>query len=275
MDGMFDSSADSSAAKITKGSPPGLDPFEHEQRFLLTDAQAHRFLAAVGGRTTFALYDQARPLSFTRTTYFDTDDFLYLRSCDEPVARRLRLREYAGARTFDETPVLEAIASLELKQTAGTARSKIRLLAPAELLQRFIRTPAERQPARLGRAPGVPGDQLAALNAIVAELAARLVTARLTTWYRRTCLGAEEGRVRITLDEGLIFCRPQPLGQAGEPVAPPPAVAHGPARIVEIKRWGAEPEWLARAIRDLGAASSFSKFRAGMTALGKGSVPAI
>lgn len=265
MDGSFDSSA----AEIGKVPGADFDPFEHEQRFLLTDAQALKFLATVGARTTFTLYDPTWPLAFTRTTYFDTDDDAYLRSCDGPVARRLRVREYAGARSFDETPVLGAICSLELKQTAGTARSKIRLLAPAEILERFIKSPGARERARRRPTADITVDQLAALNGIAAELAAKIVVPRLTTWYRRTCLAAEDGRVRITLDEGLIFGKPQPLGRAGQPAVPPAAVASGPARILEIKRWGLEPEWLARATRDLGAASSFSKFRAGMTALGK------
>ena len=54
---------------------------------------------------------------------------------------------------------------------------------------------------------------------------------------------AESGRLRITLDERLTFCRPQLVGVVGAEVAPSPAdvVAPGPARILEIKYWGDQP----------------------------------
>src|SRR3954468_23684645 len=92
--------------EANKASYPDLDPFEHEKRFLLTRAQAVTFFGAVGGRATVELYDRGRPLSFTRTTYLDTDDLSYFRSCEGPVARRLRIREYAVAASLTETPVL-------------------------------------------------------------------------------------------------------------------------------------------------------------------------
>jgi len=51
---------------------------EHEERFILTRAQVTRFFAAIGGRVTLETYDRGRPIAYTRTTYFDTDDSLYL-----------------------------------------------------------------------------------------------------------------------------------------------------------------------------------------------------
>src|SRR6185369_6110201 len=258
---------DSSGADERKGQAgyPDVDPFEHEQRFLLTQDQALTFLVEIHPRVALELYDRARPISFTRTTYLDTDDYSYLRSCDGPTARRLRVREYAYARNFADTPVLSGICFLELKQNAGTTRSKVRLSAPAETLELIIRGRAVMDISGHGEASD--GERLTAAAAIANELAAHRVSPRLTTWYRRTCLAAEGGRVRITMDEGLLFCRPQPLGRPGQAVAPVDVVGYGPARILEIKHWGDEPGWLSQATAELSPAPSFSKFRMGMAGL--------
>src|SRR5262245_40400492 len=112
-------------ATSASNRPSAFDPFEHEQRFILNRAQATAFYAAIGGRASLELYDRERPLSYTRTTYFDTDDFAYFRSCDGPVARRLRIREYAAGKRLGEPAVLSGICFLELKQHAGTTRSKV------------------------------------------------------------------------------------------------------------------------------------------------------
>ena len=92
---------------------------------------------------------------------------------------------------------------------------------------------------------------------------------RLTTWYRRACMTAEAGRVRITLDEHLTFCRPQQIGTVGCVVGPRPedVIATGPARVLEIKLGGGMPDWLARALDGLRPAPQFSKFRMGMIAM--------
>src|SRR4051812_4492120 len=181
---------DSSGADERKGAAgyPHIDPFEHEQRFLLTQDQALTFLVEIHPRVALKLYDRARPISFTRTTYLDTDDYSYLRSCEGPMARRLRVREYAYAHSFAETPILSGIAFLELKQNAGTARSKIRLSAPAEVLERIIHGRADMNGGSLAPTAGGAddGERLMAADAIANELALHRVSPRLTTWYRRT-----------------------------------------------------------------------------------------
>jgi len=258
---------DSSGPSV--GAYPDLDPFEREQRFLLTHDQALAFLAAIRPRVALELYDRVRPISFTRTTYLDTDDGAYLRSCETEgaTARRLRVREYALARSFADTPILSGVSFLELKQNAGTTRSKIRISAPPETLERILAGRFDRDGAPVLDGVASEGERLTAAHAIASELAANRVSPRLTTWYRRSCLAAEGGRVRITMDEGLLFCRPQPLGRAGQPVAPADVVSYGPARILEIKHWGEEPAWLAQATAELEPAPSFSKFRMGMAGL--------
>jgi len=238
---------------------------EHEERFILTRAQVTQFFAAIGRRATLETYDRGRPIAYTRTTYFDTDDSVYLRSCDGPIARRLRLREYAMAASLEDAPVLSAIACLELKQTMGTARSKVRLQASPTLLRRLIDLQGRRDPAFASLEP------LSALASMERELALPTMAPRLTTWYRRAAMTAESGQLRITLDERLTFCRPQHVGVVGAEIAPSPTdvVAPGPARILEIKHWGDRPVWLAWALQGLAPARGFSKFAMGMAALNR------
>jgi hypothetical protein len=239
------------------------DPFEFEERFLLTRAQVTRFFASLARHAAVEIYDRERPIAYTRTTYLDTDDFAFYRSCQDPVSRRLRFREYAMAASLEDTPILSPLAFLELKQFAGTSRSKVRLSAPPNVLRRLIE--------RRGQCDDpIAFEQQLALGAIQQELCRPTMAPRLTTWYRRAALTAESGRVRITLDERLTFCRPQTLGVVGAEVAPAPGdvFAAGPARILEIKRWGARPGWLTRALIGLEQAPEFSKFRMGMSALG-------
>src|SRR5215468_10196631 len=100
-------------------SATALDPFENEQRYVLTRAQTVAFYASIGTRVALELYDRSRPVSYTRTTYLDTEDFSYFRSCDGPVARRLRVREYAVAAAPGDTAFLSGVCFLELKQSSG------------------------------------------------------------------------------------------------------------------------------------------------------------
>ena len=161
------------------GVVESVESIEHEERFVLTRAQVMRFFSAIGARATVETYDRARPIAYTRTTYFDTDDSVYLRSCDSPIARRLRLREYAMAASLEDAPVLSALACLELKQNAGTARSKVRLQASPTLLRQLIEHRGQRDPAFAALEP------LSALAALEKELALPGMAPRLTTWYRR------------------------------------------------------------------------------------------
>ena len=240
-----------------------VESVEHEERFVLTRAQVTRFFATIGARAAVETYDLARPIAYTRTTYFDTDDSRFLRSCEGPVSRRLRLREYAMAASLEDVPVLSSTACLELKQNTGTARSKVRIQASPTLLRQLIERRGQRDPAFASLEP------LSALATLEAELATHSIAPRLTTWYRRASLTAELGRLRITLDERLTFCRPQIVGVVGAEVAPSAAdvVAPGPARILEIKYWGDQPAWLARALEGLEPAHGFSKFKMGMAAI--------
>ena len=149
---------------------------------------------------------------------------------------------------------------VELKQHDGPARRKVRLAAsPAEIV-------AAARPTKTGPA----SDMTAAQAEIARELALPTMAPRLATWYRRLCLTGDARRVRITLDENLTFCRPQPIGDAGSLAAPREreVIAAFPARVLEVKYCGEMPLWLGPALESLQPADSFSKFRMGMTALG-------
>ena len=108
------------------------------------------------------------------------------------------------------------------------------------------------------------------LSVIARELAIPTMAPRLSTWYRRLCLAVDGSPVRITLDEGLQFCLPRPIGRAGQPAAPAPSqvVAAFPSRILEVKHAGHLPAWLEGLLAHLRPAPGhFSKFRMGMEAL--------
>lgn len=239
----------------------GEDPFTHELRFLLTRGQARRFLEALEGRARMATYDPEHPIAYTRTTYFDTADAAYLSSSDSEPARRLRVRQYAMAATLAEPPVLSGIGSVELKQHLGASRSKVRLAATPDEMAALLRDPLQAVARAHGEDP---------LVIVARELAIPTMAPRLSTWYRRIHLITPEAPVRLTLDEGLLFCRPLPVGAAGLPAAPSAreVVAAFGSRILEVKHAGALPRWLSCLLFGFRPApEGFSKFRTGMEAL--------
>ncbi len=250
-----------STAVRSSSSGSGEDPFTHELRFLLTRGETIRFLDALGGRTQVATYDPEHPISYTRTTYFDTADAAYLTSSVDEPARRLRVRQYAAAATPDEPPVYSGVGFIELKQHLGAARSKVRLAATSDEIAKLLRDP---QAAVLGAPEDHP------LVVVARELAIPTMAPRLSTWYRRVHLVTPDAPVRLTLDEGLQFCRPQPVKRAGMPATPAPreVVAAFPSRILEVKHAGALPPWLERLLSGFRPAPAhFSKYRLGMQAL--------
>ena len=242
---------------------PSNDPFDHEQRFLLSRTEMKRFLQAIAARAAVEIYDPQRPISYTRTTYLDTNDLVYFGAAGGAPARRLRVREYAVAASAEDEPVLSGVAFIELKQHEGAARSKMRLSASPAEIARLISRHDVHQPSTEATAPW---------SAIALELSLPTMAPRVSTWYRRLCLTGDGRRVRITLDENLTFCRPQPIGDAGTPAAPHSReiVAAFPARVLEVKYCGEMPVWLQPALEPLEPADGFSKFQMGMTALGHG-----
>lgn len=234
---------------------------ERERRFLLTRAAAGTFLTETAGWLTLDVYDLARPFAYARTTYFDDFGSSYLRSSERPVVERLRLREYAASRGPGDTPTLTGAAFLELKAIRGVTRAKVRVAAPADVLAAWVNRHGDPPPAwrhRLMRQEGFP--------ALQERLRRDRLRPRVVTWYRRVSLTGEQ--IRVTLDEGLSFARPSPLGVGAGLAMPTHAVDHLGGRVLEVKTSGGEPSWLAAAVAKLTPAASFSKFCQGMLALG-------
>ncbi len=179
--------------------------------------------------------DPARPIAYLRTTYYDTPDMAYYRTGVGSVSRRLRVREYAGTTDPEGVPLLFDVCYLELKQSAGGMRAKMRI------------------PIRPMDAP-----------THLARLADTLVEPQLTTWYRRSALTDENERLRITLDECLTFCEPVAPGTPCFGLEPDNIIARGPAFVLEIKAWESLPSWLRQIIDGLPEAVGFSKFLTGM-----------
>jgi hypothetical protein len=230
---------------------------EQERKYVLSGEQADALLAEARCHLEVDVHDPARPVAFARTTYLDTDDHEYLRSCvTGPVARRIRIREYGAAATVDAEPVLTGVAVLELKQSSGHMRDKLRLSAPAPVLARLC--------ANGGRLIDGDADGLAHLadaQPLLAELG-RDLRPCLTTVYRRVSLRG--GNLRVTFDQDIAFSSPVAIGD--RPLRPPVA-GTGPAHLLELKLRGELPGWLARALVGV-ASANVSKFRDGMRALG-------
>jgi hypothetical protein len=187
-----------------------------EHRFLPSREQANRFLAEVASRLTIVIHDPARPVGYCRTTYLDTPGGEYHRTSRTPLARRLRVREYAAAASLDDPARLTGACHLELKETCGSLRMKRR--------------------SQLG-----------------GELARRDVLPVVTTWYRR--LELVDGGVRVTFDEELAFGPPVPLGQAPRWLSAAMDELL-PAQTVRFSKFAAAMVALKAAIRPGAASSS-------------------
>ena len=207
-----------------------------ETKFLLEATTAEQIWQRATAVMHPQVRDAARPFTYHRTTYFDTRDHAYFRGMGA-VARRVRVREYATARTPGTALELMRPCFLELKQSAHGMRSKSRL---------------EIEASEVGRH--------------VAQMAGTGLFPCLTTWYQRTALTDATESIRMTLDSDIRYCPPQPIGAACR--AAPAAFASADAVVLEIKAWGPLPQWLLALVRSIEEACDFSKFRAGMQAAG-------
>ncbi len=253
------------------------DEVELERRYLLDRAQTERFLAATAAHLCLAEHHHQYPVAYTRTTYLDTADAAYLRACDRhsagraEVARRLRIREYAAGLDPDGPAYLTGIAFLELKENMGAMRKKRRFAAPPGILAELVRRRGMVDAGRVAQAAG-------ALAAIQRRLERDRLHPCLMTWYRRWSFHAPGAPIRVTLDEGLAYCRPWSLAELarsgaasrrGALAAPADVVSYGPGRVLEIKLRGHPPAWLAAALAELPRTARFSKFQTGMRVLAR------
>lgn len=242
---------------------------EYEIKFAVPPAQAHVFIAATSERFCPKVYDESLPIAFSRTTYLDTPNRRYLASSDEPVSRRLRIREYAGAPSSGAPARLTSHCFLEYKESMTGQRSKARVAVADDDIADILQNPEK----LLARATGMSAEAREAAELLVRELDGRWLSPQLTTWYRRQSLVDADERVRVTLDTEIAFCQPIDIGAGREgngAVWSPERVA-GYARtcLVEVKYQGMAPDWLTEAMSTLGEvpAARLSKYAMGMRAL--------
>lgn len=243
-------------ACVTLGSPAGP---EVERKFVADRLVVRDLLAAVAGWVSPVVYDRARPVAYSRTTYLDTDRQDYFRSGDgrDPIHVRLRIREYAAASGPFDDPVLTGRSFLELKENVGAVRRKVRFAAAARTIERIVKRPAG------------AGDPSGLSPLIARRLRQDRPEPRVTTWYRRASFADAPERVRITIDDAIRICKPSWPGQAGTAAEPPDTIAGIGGLIVELKYSGDPPDWLARAVAILPPANRLSKFALAMTVVGQ------
>jgi hypothetical protein len=211
-------------------------PEQGEQKFVL-DADAARLVWRVTTSKLRLHHREAdRPVTYHRTTYYDTPDYAFYRGTGSR-HRRLRVREYATAPRPGAAPVLMPGCFVELKESAGGIRHKTRFELPHADV-----------PAALARFHDGP------------------LGACLMTWYQRSALSDATSDLRVTLDSRIAFCRPVPLGGPLSAMLPETAFARGPDYILEVKAQRELPPWLVLLLRGLRETLGFSKFQAGMQA---------
>jgi hypothetical protein len=242
---------------------------ELERRFILDQVRAKDVLSRISNHIRAEIHDQERPRAYTKTTYFETRDLEYLRSYYRPVTRRLRVRQYANASGRDDLPVFATPCYLELKETYGLQREKIRFSMTPMLLPRLLDGTYDL--AALAPEPCARHPQL---GRVVAQLRRQLLRPILTTWYRRHSFHGNSGRVRITLDQDLVYSQDKPYGLIGQSAAPARLLGKGHDWILEVKCRGTTPGWLDDALSDLPEARSYSKYRSGMESFHRARVAA-
>jgi hypothetical protein len=229
---------------------------EREHKRLLTRAQAQQLLERIADRAELEVHDPARPVEHTWTTYLDTDDLRFFASSRSALARRVRIRAYAASEAPADVPAFEDFWFLELKESAGGRRRKVRYRSGRAGIERVLRA------LRRGECPD-PGD--AALAELARTLAGAALEPRVCTVYRRLSLAAAP-RVRVTLDEDVRFHLPRATGPTPEG-ASAPTLGAVPGVVVEVKGRGEIPAWLSGALEGFEALPDFSKFRLGFELL--------
>jgi hypothetical protein len=209
------------------------------------------------------------PQHFVTSVYFDTATHRHYQAAldDHESNVKLRAREY-----YDLLPSLAELATderqivrdqpwvwLELKQRDHGRSRKLRCRLPKREVAAFFRGERAAEQALTGDVT-----ERAALLDYVRTLGEPLLPSCVVN-YRRVALQDDAGRLRITLDldvgyyppPGDLWTRTEALvrGTLG------PSARTERAALVEIKRIGAAPLWLERALSGVGAhALPFSKF---------------
>jgi hypothetical protein len=228
---------------------------ETERKYLLPDAQADQLVALLSARLSPEVHDVTRPVAYARTTYLDTAGLTLFATSDGVVRRRLRVREYAAASRLGAPPELTGVCFLELKESAGVQRSKVRFPGRVEEIRRIVS--GRREPQWLRCLAEHPH-----MREIGVALENRWLQPCVATWYRRISFAGDH--LRVTVDAELSYARP---ALPGAPIDPEAVVQRAPMRVLEIKAMAPWPAWLSRALAAHRPAPGFSKFREGVLAL--------
>lgn len=233
-----------------------------ERKYRLTEVRAAELARLLEQQLTADIYQPGAPISYSRTSYLDDDEGTFLASHLSGGSRlRLRVREYAMARTHDEPPVLSGRCYLELKETDGARRSKHRLAAAPETIATWL------DGRGLPSATPLDPEERRSWESLRVHFA-RPLAVRVMTWYRRRSFSDGQG-LRVTLDEDICFCGPQPLGSS-DAGARPAVVLHAlPGCLLEVKHRRALPRWLEAPLAHLQEQPAYSKFSMAMRALAR------
>jgi hypothetical protein len=231
----------------------------------------HRFTGEAANRLPGAQH-------FVTTIYFDTPSLGYFAAAKSSAQSNVKIRakEY-----YDLHPSLAELATepeqilryqpwlwFELKRREGLTTSKRRFRFPKAAAASLFDD--NRPPDGLVHS----GSELSDAEFLISHVRAqseRVVPSAIVN-YRRLAFQNEDATLRVTIDVGLsffgvppdLFRRTRPLSRSelGKPAGVEPRA------VIEVKRRGALPAWLAQTLADVGgAAASFSKFVAASEAV--------
>jgi hypothetical protein len=231
----------------------------------------HRFTGEAANRLPGAEH-------FVTTIYFDTPSRAYYRAARENQQSNVKLRakEY-----YDLHPSLAELATdpeqilryqpwlwFELKRREGLVTSKRRFRFPKSAAATLF---DERRAPELPTQNENEREDAEALIAHVRAQSEPIGPSALVS-YRRLSFQNADSTLRVTIDLGLsyfavppdLFRRARPLSRSelGKPAG------ISPQAVVEVKRRGSLPSWLAEALdSSAGPAVNFSKFVAASGAL--------
>lgn len=204
----------------------------------------------------------AAPPYLVTTVYFDTPTRRLLSAArsDAHDNVKLRAREYVDLPSRQTSESGSACVWLELKRRNGTRTQKHRVRLAQSTLATWLRervAPAPEQYSGRETDARVLADYLASES--------EALTPAYVASYRRRSWQADDGRLRLTLDEDLAFFAPSPeLLQRPSPLSEQLEQPSGrePFALLEVKyRARALPAWLAARLQLLGLAPSlYSKF---------------
>ncbi|HUS64157.1 MAG TPA: VTC domain-containing protein [Kofleriaceae bacterium] len=229
---------------------------EVEHRFLVDAEEADRIAVLAAHFLSEDSHDPVYLVNHVVTTYYDTEDRELFRGELFHGRDRVRVRQYAVADTSVSTPVFGEVAAFELKRVSSGSRKKARLVADVEHIEHLLQ--------RDGYRSDPDAAELAPMRNAARQIATGVLWPTLTTWARRRAFTGPG--YRLTIDHDVVFTQPTPLRWPGEPATPGAVITRMAQRVVEIKRTGPVPQWLARATQSFRGADEFSKYREGMLA---------